>query len=130
MPEAVVIDEALRSVAVRFFDGNVVDIRASVFDCDDLVVPVLLQEPAMLGQIALKRVSLPLQSETDALRENFRRFAGNVNMPAAILMRAAPGENAEIQEQKLNRLAHFAAGGRENDALLARVSITVEVGSQ
>jgi len=45
VPEAVVVDEALRCIAMRLLDRDIVYIGAAALDRDDLVAPFLVLEP-------------------------------------------------------------------------------------
>jgi len=56
--------------------------------------------------------------------------AEDLYVPASILLRAPPAENAEVQEEELDLLTHCLAGRAEDHALLAGVAVAIEVGTE
>src|SRR6202048_879256 len=130
VPEGVVVDEALRGVAVRLLHRDVVDVGAAVLDGNDLVFPALFLEPAAPVDVVDESLPLAGQAEPDLAFEHGGGRAAHVDMPAAVLLQTPAREDPEIEQQELHRLAHLLARGAEDDPLLARVPIAVEVGAQ
>ena len=112
---------------MRFLNGDVVDVRATVGDLDDLVFPLLFLEPLPLVDVVGERLLLAGQTEANLVEELLGRCAHDHHVPAPVLLWPAPAENAEVQQDELHLLAHHLAGGAEDDALPSGVAIAIEV---
>src|SRR5712664_2506310 len=100
-----------------------------MLDRDDLVLPLLLLEPAPLRHVIVQGRPLAIETEPYLALERRGRPAQDLHVPASILLRPAARKNAEVHEKQLNLLTHLLAGRAEDDALLPSVSVTVEVGA-
>ena len=103
---------------------------ARIADAHDLVVPRFLEEPAAIVHMRFQVLLLACKPKADLSGKSLRRFAGDMHMPAAILVWAAAREDAEVHQQQLHDAAKRCAGRRENHALSSRITIAIEIGSQ
>src|SRR5262249_518852 len=93
-------------------------------------LPGFFLEPAPIRHIRVQGRLLPLEPETDLLLEDRSGLAGNLNVPAAVLLRSPPREDAEVEQQELDHLAQFHAGSAKGRALFHRIAVRIEVGTQ
>src|SRR5262249_28814673 len=117
-------------VAMRFFDGDVVDVFSTVLDGDDLVFPFLLLEPATLEAIPLERLLLAGEPESDPPEERADRSALDQHVPGLVLVRTSSAEDAEVEEQDLHLLRKLFARGAEDHALRSRIGVAIEIRAQ
>src|SRR3989442_107351 len=95
-----------------------------------LVLPLLFLEPLALVEVVGERLLLAGEAEADLVQKFLSARTKNIYVPATILLRPATAENPEVQQEQLHLLAHHFARGAENDTLLSRVAIAVEVGPE
>src|SRR5207247_318213 len=86
MPEAVMVDEALRRVAMRLFNRDIIHIAPAPFDRHDLVDPVLALEPLAILDICVQRRLFARKAEADLLLEDCGGFSHRMDMPAAVFV--------------------------------------------
>src|SRR5262249_34706460 len=120
----------LRGVAVRPLDRDVVHVGPASLDGDDLILPLLLLEPAVAVKVLAQRLLLAGKAEADLAEEHLRRLAHRLDVPAAVLAGPAPREDAEVEQQELHRLAHRLARSGKNDPMIPGVAVAVVVGAE
>src|SRR5260221_2011216 len=115
MPDTIMVEHAIGNVPMRAVNRNIVHVGHAVFDADDLVSRIFLDEPAMAREVLYQVFSLTRQAETDLLSEDTRLSSANPHVVST-----AASKNAIFKELNLDLLAHIIAEAGEKHPFIRR----------